>query len=164
MSFDVEENIAETMRLLKEPGLLLVSADKNGKNNVMTIGWGFFGVLWKMPVFIVAVRPTRYTHKCIEDSGEFTVNVPAEGMEDTVQRCGEVSGRDSDKFKECGLSLKVARKLRVPIIEQCKLHFECRVVHKLKVDVQLVPSNVGKSFYSRGDYHTFFFGEILDVY
>jgi hypothetical protein len=83
-----EKFAIETLRKLGDPGLLLVGAKKNGKCNVMTIGWGFVGVLWRKPVFVVAVRPSRFTHDFIEDAGEFTVNVPGEGMDKAVAYCG----------------------------------------------------------------------------
>jgi len=49
---------------------------------------------------MVAVRPSRYTHDFIENTGEFTVNVPNRGMESIVSYCGTVSGKDHDKFEE----------------------------------------------------------------
>jgi len=88
-----------------DKGLLLASAGKDGRTNIMTVGWGLIGVLWREPVFMVAVRPSRYTHGLIEETGEFTVNVPKQGMGNTVTYCGTVSGREHDKFKECGEGL-----------------------------------------------------------
>jgi flavin reductase (DIM6/NTAB) family NADH-FMN oxidoreductase RutF len=154
----------ETLSKLADPGLLLVGAKKDGKPNVMAIGWGFIGVLWGKPVFVVAVRPSRFTYEFIEDTGEFTVNVPNAGMEEVISHCGEVSGRKRDKFRECKLTVVKAKKVKAPVIKQCKVHYECRVLHKLKVKRDLIPANVKKSFYPRGDYQTLYFGQILTVY
>jgi len=159
-----EKHIVETMRRMEDPGLLLVSAKKDGKSNVMTIGWGLIGVFWSVPVFMVAVRPSRFSHEFIEDSGEFTVNVPGDGMGDVVEYCGKVSGKKHDKFAECKLSLLKGKKAHVPVIKECKIHYECQVMHKLKVVPSLVPANVKKSLYPRGDYHTIYFGKIVAVY
>jgi flavin reductase (DIM6/NTAB) family NADH-FMN oxidoreductase RutF len=60
----------------------------------MTIGWGLVGRLWREPVFMVAVRPSRHTFKLIEETDVFTVNVPSDGMDATIDYCGTVSGRD----------------------------------------------------------------------
>lgn len=159
-----DEFVVETLQKLEDPGLLLVGAKKSGKCNVMAIGWGFVGVLWGKPVFVVAVRPSRFTHEFIEESGEFTVNVPVEGMEKAVSYCGEVSGRRRDKFKKCNLTLMEGKKVKVPVIKECKVHYECKVVHKLKVKRDLVPADVKKLFYPKGNYHTLYFGKILAVY
>ena len=164
MRLRFDESLPETLAKLENPGCLLVGAKKNGKCNVMTIGWGLVGVFWGMPIFLVAVRPSRFTHKFIEDSNEFTVNVPGEGLDEIVSRCGEVSGREHDKFAECKLSLVKAKKVKVPVIKECKVHYECKVVYKLEVKPGIVPADVKTRFYPKGDYHTLYFGKILAVY
>ncbi len=93
-----------TMQNLDSPGCLLVSG-KIKKANVMTIGWGLIGRLWGKTVFMVAVRPSRYTHKLIEETGDFTVNVPKKGMDKIVKYCGSITGKNHNKFKEKGLTL-----------------------------------------------------------
>jgi len=159
-----DEFVVETLAKLEDPGCLLVGAKKDAKCNVMTIGWGFVGVFWRMPVFLVAVRHSRFTHEFLEDSGEFTVNVPGEGLDKVVSYCGEVSGRDHDKFRECELGLAKGKKVKVPVIEKCRIHYECKVVYKLEVKPRMVPANVKKVFYPKDDYHTLYFGKILAVY
>jgi len=93
-------SLAETKYMLDHGGLLLASVGRDGRPNVMTIGWGLMGTLWARPVFVVAVRPSRYTHRLIEETGEFTVNVPRKGMEEIVEYCGTVSGRDHEVRRE----------------------------------------------------------------
>lgn len=159
-----DEFAVETLQKLKDPGLLLVGAKKNGKRNVMTIGWGFVGVMWRLKVFVVLVRPSRFTHEFVEDGGEFTVNVPDEGMEKAVAYCGEVSGREHNKFKESKLHLVKGKKVKVPVIKECKIHYECRVIHKLKINPRLVPDKMKKRFYPKKNFHTVYFGEILAAY
>jgi flavin reductase (DIM6/NTAB) family NADH-FMN oxidoreductase RutF len=164
MSVEFDEFVVETLAKLEDPGCLLVGAKKDGTCNVMAIGWGFVGVFWGMPVFLVAVRHSRFTHEFIEDSEEFTVNVPGEGLDKTVSHCGEVSGKEHDKFKESELSLMRGKKVNVPVIKECKIHYECKVVHKLEVKPDMVPTAVKGLFYAEDDYHTLYFGEILAIY
>ena len=90
--------LEETIKRMDQPGLLLVSGTSK-QANVMTIGWGLPGILWGRPFFIVAVRPSRYTYRFIEETGDFTVNVPRRGMEEIVSYCGTVSGRDQTNSK-----------------------------------------------------------------
>lgn len=164
MNPNFEKYVVETTKKMEDPGLLLVSADRRGKSNVMAIGWGLIGIFWSMPVFMVAVRPSRFTHSLIEKSREFTVNVPGEGMDDIVAHCGKVSGRRHDKFSECKLTAMKGKRVKVPVIKQCKIHYECKVVHELAVVPGLVPSNEKNTFYAKGNYHTVYFGRILAVY
>ena len=62
MNGKFDEFVVETLARLKDPGCLLVTVKKDGACNVMTIGWGLVGVFWRMPVFLVAVRHSRFTH------------------------------------------------------------------------------------------------------
>jgi len=160
---DMEDVFEVTRRKLESPGLLLTSVGLDGHYNVMTIGWGLMGRLWREPVFMVAVRPSRHTFKLIEETGEFTVNVPADGMDEIVDYCGNVSGRDHDKFKERGLAIRSGRRVKSPIISDCTVHFECKVIGRSKVVPELLSEDVQKTCYQSGNYHTLYFGKPLSI-
>jgi len=155
--------LKETFEVMDNMGLLLVSGDME-KCNVMTIGWGTAGIIWRRPIFIVLVRPSRYTFSLIEKKGEFTVNVPTPEMEEVVSFCGTVSGRDHDKFKEKNLTPVSGKKVRCPVVKGCSIFYECRVVHKNDViPTELFPG-ISSEYYPQGDYHRVYFGEILANY
>jgi flavin reductase (DIM6/NTAB) family NADH-FMN oxidoreductase RutF len=166
---DIEDVFDVTIRKL-ESGLLLTSVGSDGQYNVMTIGWGLVGRLWGEPVFMVAVRPSRHTFKLIEETNEFTVNVPSDGMDETVAYCGKAvaycgkaSGRDHDKIQERGLSLLSGKSVVSPMIESCVAHYECKVIGKSIVVPELLSSDVQRRSYRSGDYHTLYFGRILSI-
>jgi len=161
---DMKDLFEVTSTKLQNGGLLLTSVGRDGRHNVMTIGWGLMGTLWRKPVFMVAVRPSRHTHGLIEETDEFTVNVPADGMDEILAYCGKVSGRDCDKFKEMGLAVEKGRRVKSPIIPSCVAHFECKVIGKSKVVPELLSGEVQETCYPSGNYHTLYFGEILAVY
>jgi flavin reductase (DIM6/NTAB) family NADH-FMN oxidoreductase RutF len=153
--------IEETIKAFAEGRVLLVSRGREGLPNVMAIGWGTMGIIWKKPIFVVLVRPSRHTYKLIEETGEFTVNIAPPELKEVVNYCGTVSGRDHDKFREKGLTAIPSEKVKTPIIKECILHFECRVVYKS----DLIPSELEKAIipasYPEGDFHRTYFGEIL---
>jgi len=149
---------------MKNSGLLLTSANKEGKVNVMTIGWGTIGIIWGMPMFVVLVRPSRFTYGFIEKTGDFTVNVPPRKLSEIVSFCGSVSGKDCDKFKEKGLTPITGKNVKSPIIEECVVHYECTVLHKNDVIPARIPKNVTSEYYPQGDYHRIFFGKILSAF
>ena len=127
----------------------------------MTIGWGQVGILWRKPVFTVLVRPSRYTYTLIEETREFTVNVLPESLKEIARFCGTASGRDRDKFREKGLTAAPALKIQVPIIEECLVHVECRILYQSDLaPSELVPSLI-PALYPKGDFHRLYFGEIL---
>ncbi len=156
-----QDHVEAVIKAFDEDRVLLASCGKNGLPNIMAIGWGTVGIIWRKPIFMVLVRPSRHTYKLIEETGEFTVNIVPPNLKEVVQYCGTVSGRDHDKFKEKNLTPLASKAVKTPIIKQCILHFECQVVNKN----DLVPSELRKSIvpelYPKGDFHRLYFGEIL---
>jgi flavin reductase (DIM6/NTAB) family NADH-FMN oxidoreductase RutF len=148
---------------LEHGGLLLTSIGRDGRFNVMTIGWGLMGIFWREPVFMVAVRPTRYTYRLIKETNEFTVNIPRDGMDEIVAYCGKASGKDVDKIKERRLTIMNGKRVNSPIISHCIAHFECKVIGKSKVIPELLSEKIKKRSYSTGNYHTLYFGNILSI-
>ena len=157
------EYLPETLQALAHPGLLLVSLDGRQRPNAMTIGWGSIGIYWGVPVFVVPVRKSRHTYGCIEKTRDFTVNVLPRKLADLAMFCGTVSGRDHDKFAEAHLTTSRSLEVKSPIIEECVLHYECRAVHANDLVPKTLPRATLRSAYPRGDYHRFFFGEVVAV-
>ncbi len=131
-----------------------------GRDNVMTIGWGSIGVIWGQPIFSVLVRPSRFTFGLLEASGEFTVSVPLTDMSNALGICGSKSGRDLDKFAAAGLQKLPGVKIAVPLIAGAGLHYECKVVFKQAMNPQPLDKKLDAAFYTNGDYHTMYFGQI----
>ncbi len=145
-----------------ETGAFLVVKGKE-KANVMTIGWALVGLMWRRPTLMVAVRTSRFTHKLIEEAETFTVSFPAGDMKKEIGICGSKSGRDLDKFKECGLSVLPSKKVGAPVLKIPGYHFECRIVNKAPTDPKFLLPDL-QNLYPAKDYHTLYFGEILASY
>ena len=158
---DYRDHVLETMKAFDEDRVLLISQGKEGPPNVMAIGWGTIGVIWRRRILTVLVRPSRYTHELIEESNDFTVNIVTPQLKEVVQYCGTVSGRDHNKFKEKQLTAIPSQKVRAPIIKQCILHFECQVVYKNDLIQSELEKSIIPLFYPKGDFHRVYFGEIV---
>lgn len=131
-------------RLLYPRQVALISTrSKAGKSNLMTLVW-ITPVSAEPPLVGIAIAPAHYTHKLIEETGEFVIGMAGEGMEDAVLKAGSGSGRDREKFKESGLTEMKASKVSAPLIKECPINLECKLAQKHKI----------------GD-HTFFVGEVL---
>jgi flavin reductase (DIM6/NTAB) family NADH-FMN oxidoreductase RutF len=151
-------------QLLHGDGAFLAAVDESGRPTAMTIGWLQLGTVWSRPVCLVLVRPSRYTHGCIEQSGAFTVNVPSGTMKEELAFCGSRSGRDVDKFAEINLRTKRAKKVPVPLLADCAVAYECRVVARTRlVPDGMLDEGIRAKYYPRGDLHTLFFGEVVSV-
>ena len=130
----------------------------------MIIGWAAFGIVWRKPIMMVAVRLSRHTFGIIEAAKDFTVTVPAGGMEKEIAFCGSKSGRDVDKFRKCNLETLGGRKVATPVIKIPGLHYECKIIYKSAMDPANFDKGLDASLYPEKDYHTLYFGEIVACY
>ncbi len=159
-AFDYAGHICKAMK----KGILLTTA-ADGKANTMTIGWGSIGTQWGRPVFIAYVRESRYTRELLDKTGEFTVNIPMEEVNTkALGYCGTKSGRDWDKFADLGLTAVEGNKISVPGIKEFPLTLECKVIYKQAEELKDLPGDILDRFYSEGDPHTAYYGQILDAY
>ena len=160
---DPWEVFPQVQEALTSGGAFLVSADEGGRPNPMTIGWGLLGTVWYRQVFLVLVRPSRHSHGLIERGGHFAVCVPRPGeLREALEFCGSRSGRELDKVEALGLELTPGQAGPVPLLAQCDLHYECRVVAHTSLSPEgILSPQIAEKYYPKGDLHTLFFGEIL---
>ena len=109
---------------------LLVGANVNDKPNFMAVAWG--GIAnGEPPMISVAVRHQRYTLLGIGQSMTFSVNVPSSDMVRETDYCGITSGSRVDKVEVCRFKVFYGKLSNAPLIEQCPINLECKVVHIL---------------------------------
>lgn len=111
---------------------VLVSCGAGKRANIITLSW--VGTLCSKPPLVgIGVRPGRYSHGLIKETGEFVVNLPSAKQVRWVDHCGTVSGRDEDKWAACGLTPAPAIEVQVPVIAECPVNIECRVQQTLSL-------------------------------
>jgi flavin reductase (DIM6/NTAB) family NADH-FMN oxidoreductase RutF len=154
------DHYEHVMKAMTSHGLLLGSYDAAGRANVMTIGWGAIGTVWGEPVWIVLVRPNRYTFRCIEHSGCFSVNVPTAAMGLACVKAGSATGAQVDKFAAAGLTAQKGASVLAPVVAECPVVYECQVVHSNDV----LPSKLAydlAGLYVDEQPHRIYYGKIL---
>ncbi len=123
--------------LLYPKPALLVGANVDGKPNFMTVAWAGI-VNRKPPMLNVAIRRERYTFLGIEENQTFSVNIPSEDLVKETDYCGLVSGKKYDKAADCGFSVFYAKLETAPLIEQCPVNLECRLVQKVDFETHVL--------------------------
>ena len=164
MSKDVAYNdyAKELTEILSKGAFLTTEVD--GAINTMTIAWGSIGFMWGKPVFMAMIRPSRFTYQLVEKSGEFTISIPFKDMSKALGICGSKSGRDIDKIAAANLTTVPGKKISTPVIGDCGLHYECKVVYKQAMSAENLDTALQEKWYADGNYSTLFFGEILATY
>ena len=144
--------------------LLLASGDlAAGDYNVMTVGWGGFGVIWNKPLAMIVVRPTRHTFRFTETHPGFTLCAFPEEHRRTLSYCGSHSGHDGDKVKASGLTPIASRVVGAPGFEEAELIVECRKTYWDDLDPARFLDPSTETHYPRKDYHRMYFGEIVAI-
>lgn len=147
-------------KLLEERwGLVTAGADPV---NPMTVSWGQVGRLWNKPVCTVYIRPQRFTYGLMNDAKYFSLSfLPAERHEAAVL-CGSKSGRNTDKVKECGLT--VVDDGRAPYYAEAELVLVCRKLYEQDLTGEnFLEKDVDEKNYPAKDYHRMYVGEIETV-
>ena len=110
------------------PAALITAAGEDGKPNIITLG-EVYNLSIAEPVIVgISIAKGRHTHELITRTGEFVVNLPPARILEKVDRCGSVSGRDVDKFAAFGLTTVPATRVRPPLIAECPVNLECRLL------------------------------------
>lgn len=106
--------------------VVMVSCGSMEKPNIITIAWA--GTINTTPPMVsISIRPERYSHSLIKDSGVFTINLVNDKLIRSTDFCGVRSGKDVDKFKHCRLTAEAGRKISAPFIAESPLSIECVV-------------------------------------
>ena len=114
------------------PAVLVTVADSGGKTNIFTVAWT--GTVCSDPPMVsISVRPERYSHGMIEETGEFVVNLTTRKLARAADYCGVKSGRDTDKIKDMKLHLLPGEAVTVPLLVESPVNIECRVKQTLRL-------------------------------
>ena len=112
--------------------VVLVGANVDGKPNFMAVAWcGIAG--GKPPAISIAMAPGRYTYRGIRQNLTFSANIPSVDLMRETDYCGLASGSGVDKAKVAGFDVFYGKLGNAPLIEQCPINMECRVVHILEL-------------------------------
>ena len=86
------------------------------------------------PRLAISIRPGRYSHSQIHESGEFVVNIPMPEQSTLVDYIGVVTGQKEDKIAVAGLKLAPALKVKTPLLTDCPVNIECVVEREIALD------------------------------
>lgn len=93
--------------------------------NVLTVAWT--GILNSDPAkTYVSVRPSRYSHDLIKQSGEFVINITPSKLVRAADKAGVITGKDIDKFEECGLRKTPSVSVACPTLADCRSRLNAR--------------------------------------
>jgi flavin reductase (DIM6/NTAB) family NADH-FMN oxidoreductase RutF len=120
------------IKLGKQPILypmpaLLIGSTVDDKPNVMTAAWSSIANM-DPPMACIAIQHVRYTFKGIKQNNTFSINIPSTDIVVETDFCGITPGSKTDKIKACKFDVFYGVLKTAPMIEQCPMNLECKVV------------------------------------
>ena len=143
---------------------MALTVGKKEEMNSMTIGWGSLGILWghERPIINVYVEKRRHTLSLMDKNDYFTVTAFSKDYAKVLKYLGTASGRNEDKIKGSGLTLKYTE-LGTPAFEEGQIILECRKIYS----AWLNPDGFGdipQKEYANRPLHKEFVGEIVNAW
>lgn len=119
---------------LLEPGpVVLVSTSHKGRHNVMPMSWHMM-MEFEPPLIGCILSGRNYSFEALRKTKQCVINIPTTKILEKVVACGNVSGRDTDKFSAFGLTAITGSVVEAPFVEECYANFECTVADTKMVD------------------------------
>lgn len=139
---------------------MLITAEKDGKVNTMTVSGGGYGVMWDKNVIFIIIRPQRYTKEFVDGSESFSLTFfNNKEYKKQLAYLGKVSGRDENKIENAGLT--VAFEDGVPYFEEAEKVF---IVKKLYIQQMVEDSFLDKTisdkWFPKKDFHMLYIAQI----
>lgn len=114
------------------PAVLVSCCNLKGEDNLFTVAWT--GTICSDPAMVsISVRRERYSYDMICETGEFVINLTTKELVRAVDYCGVKSGRDTDKWKDMGLTKAAASTVKAPVVLESPVSIECIVKEKIEL-------------------------------
>ncbi|MDE7267557.1 MAG: flavin reductase family protein [Lachnospiraceae bacterium] len=114
------------------PAVMVSVADKAGNSNIITVAWTGT-ICTNPPMLSISVRPNRFSHHMIMETGEFVVNLTTKELAYATDYCGVKSGKDVDKWKKMKLTPVPSEVVKAPSIGESPVNIECKVTEIKKL-------------------------------
>ncbi|MDA8520836.1 flavin reductase family protein [Acidovorax sp. NCPPB 4044] len=119
--------LAEVRRYLEPGPVVLVGSAWKGRADLMAMGW--HTVMEFTPSLLgCVISRANHSHGLVRRSRECTINIPEAHWVDAVVGVGNCSGAEVDKFERFGFTAEPAREVGAPLVGECFVQIECRVV------------------------------------
>ena len=140
--FDLKgPDILKLIWLLSNGQVVMLTCCNSEKsiNGIITLGW--VTPISFEPFLIMASvgsggketgdRAYRFCYSLINDTKEFGLNIPTPKLTEAIVKVGTTHSDEVNKFEEAGLTPMQSKKIKTPMIEECFMNIECKVIDQL---------------------------------
>ena len=127
---------------------LIITKNKN-EINFMTGSCATAGNIWSKPVFVIHIRPQRYSTKLLRETNEFTINF--------------IKNAEDKLLYNSGFNLDAMG--TVPYVKEADLVIECKVIYRQPMNkFSFVDKQIARDWYPKDDFSVMYIGEIVKAY
>ena len=119
--------LSHVYRLLEPGPVVLLTTAGPKRPNIMAMSWHMM-IDFDPPIVGCVVSNRDYTFDILRKTKECVINIPTVELAKQVTGCGNTSGRNTDKFRKFGLTPSAAFQVKAPLIDECFVNLECKVV------------------------------------
>jgi flavin reductase (DIM6/NTAB) family NADH-FMN oxidoreductase RutF len=118
--------LGNVYRLIEPGPVVLMTTGRAGRPNVMPMSWHTM-LEFEPPLIGCVISDRNFSHAALKATKQCVLAIPTVELAKAVVRCGNCSGRDTDKFAHTGLTALAATTVKAPLIAECYANLECRV-------------------------------------
>lgn len=126
--------LANVYGLLETGPVVLITTSHKGTPNIMTQSWHTM-MEFEPPLVGCVISGRNHSFDALKATRECVINIPTVELSKQVVSIGNSSGRKVDKFARTGITAVPASLVQAPLIAECYVNLECKVV-----DTRLVNS------------------------
>jgi flavin reductase (DIM6/NTAB) family NADH-FMN oxidoreductase RutF len=119
--------LSKVYALLESGPVVLVSTARKGLANVMPMSWHTM-IEFEPPLVGCVLSERNHSFAALKATKQCVLGIPTVEQIKKVVACGNCSGRKVDKFQAIGLTPLPASKVEAPLIGECYVNLECKVV------------------------------------
>ena len=166
------EELNENPFKLIDKDWMLITAEKEGRTNMMTASWGGLGILWGKKVATIYIRRSRFTKGFVDDGDSFSLCVLGEEYRKQLSYCGTASGRNEDKIAASGLTVEHSdfesdgNNFSVPYFAESRLVLVCKKLYAQEMKPECFTKygkDIPSKMYADDNWHTIYVAEIEQV-
>jgi len=119
--------LGKVYTLLESGPVVMVSTAHKGQTNVMSMSWHTM-IDFDPPLIGCVIGERSLTFELLRASKQCVLNIPTVEIVKATVGCGNVSGRELDKFKRFGLTPLPAAEVAAPLVAECYANIECKLI------------------------------------
>jgi flavin reductase (DIM6/NTAB) family NADH-FMN oxidoreductase RutF len=121
-------SLSKVYQLLEPGPVVLLTTAAKGRANVMAMSWHMM-VEFTPPLVACIVSNAGYSFAALRSTKECVIAIPSRELARKVVGIGNCSGQEVDKFRKFGLTPVAAKQVAAPLIAECFVNLECKVVN-----------------------------------